>query len=130
MMPCLIIHGGSYHRRPQWAAFFSDCPHEVHEVTSGTRVALAYEIFQHPGALWLAVLLSPLRRGICASVWHGSPRPWHALWLPARLLPRSRTSRLWTDAPLCTCLGALQLELGPRNRSTHEGLRCRWDSEQ
>ncbi|KAK4891025.1 hypothetical protein LTR27_010356 [Elasticomyces elasticus] len=29
----------------QWAAFYSDCEHEVHEVTSGHRVTLTYNLF-------------------------------------------------------------------------------------
>ena len=33
----------------QWAAFFSDCLHEVLPVTSGARVTLAWELFAHPG---------------------------------------------------------------------------------
>ncbi|KAI7844026.1 hypothetical protein COHA_002366 [Chlorella ohadii] len=32
----------------QWAAFFPDCTHEVLPVTEGTRVALAYELFDRP----------------------------------------------------------------------------------
>lgn len=33
----------------QWAAFFSDCFHEVLPVDEGCRVTLAYELFWHPG---------------------------------------------------------------------------------
>ncbi|KAF7942290.1 hypothetical protein EAE99_000340 [Botrytis elliptica] len=29
----------------QWAAFYSDCEHEVHEVTSGHRVTLTYNLY-------------------------------------------------------------------------------------
>lgn len=29
----------------KWAAFYSDCEHEVHEVTSGHRVTLTYNLF-------------------------------------------------------------------------------------
>ncbi|KAK5744632.1 hypothetical protein LTR17_002027 [Elasticomyces elasticus] len=29
----------------QWAAFYSDCEHEVHEVTSGNRITLTYNLF-------------------------------------------------------------------------------------
>lgn len=33
----------------QWAAFYSDCEHEVREVTSGHRVTLTYNLFLAPG---------------------------------------------------------------------------------
>ena len=33
----------------QWAAFFSDCLHEVLPVESGARVTLSWELFAHPG---------------------------------------------------------------------------------
>ena len=33
----------------QWAAFFSDCVHEVLPVTAGHRVTLAYDLFSRPG---------------------------------------------------------------------------------
>ncbi|KAF4548884.1 Hypothetical protein D9617_24g015970 [Elsinoe fawcettii] len=35
----------------QWAAFYSDCEHEVEEVTSGHRVTLTYNLYDehHPG---------------------------------------------------------------------------------
>lgn len=29
----------------KWAAFYSDCEHEVHEVTSGHRVTLTYNLY-------------------------------------------------------------------------------------
>jgi hypothetical protein len=29
----------------QWAAFYSDCEHEVYEVTSGHRLTLTYNLF-------------------------------------------------------------------------------------
>jgi len=29
----------------QWAAFYSDCEHEVHEVTEGHRITLTYNLF-------------------------------------------------------------------------------------
>ena len=32
----------------QWAAFYSDCEHEVLEVTSGHRITLAYNLFWSP----------------------------------------------------------------------------------
>ncbi|KAK5679574.1 hypothetical protein LTS10_008395 [Elasticomyces elasticus] len=32
----------------QWAAFYSDCEHEVHEVTSGNRITLTYNLFLVP----------------------------------------------------------------------------------
>ena len=31
----------------QWAAFYSDCEHEVHEVTSGHRITLTYNLYAH-----------------------------------------------------------------------------------
>lgn len=33
----------------QWAAFYSDCLHEVLPVIEGARVTLAWELFAHPG---------------------------------------------------------------------------------
>ena len=33
----------------QWAAFYSDCEHEVYEVSSGHRVTLTYNLFLAPG---------------------------------------------------------------------------------
>lgn len=33
----------------QWAAFYSDCEHEVREVTSGHRITLTYNLFLSPG---------------------------------------------------------------------------------
>ncbi|KAF2029847.1 hypothetical protein EK21DRAFT_100911 [Setomelanomma holmii] len=33
----------------QWAAFYSDCEHEVLEVTSGHRITLTYNLFVHRG---------------------------------------------------------------------------------
>ena len=38
----------------QWAAFYSDCEHEVLEVTSGHRVTLTYNLFLAPGTSLLA----------------------------------------------------------------------------
>ena len=38
----------------KWAAFYSDCEHEVHEVTSGHRVTLTYNLFLTRGAGHLA----------------------------------------------------------------------------
>ena len=32
----------------EWAAFFSDCEHEVLEVTGGNRVTLTYNLFMSP----------------------------------------------------------------------------------
>lgn len=34
----------------KWAAFYSDCPHEVHEVTAGHRVTLTYNLYVRCGA--------------------------------------------------------------------------------
>jgi hypothetical protein len=31
----------------EWAAFYSDCEHEVHEVQSGHRVTLTYNLYVH-----------------------------------------------------------------------------------
>lgn len=31
----------------QWAAFYSDCEHEVHEVTAGHRITLTYNLYAH-----------------------------------------------------------------------------------
>ena len=31
----------------KWAAFYSDCEHEVHEVQSGHRVTLTYNLYVH-----------------------------------------------------------------------------------
>lgn len=33
----------------QWAAFYSDCEHEVLEVTSGHRITLTYNLFARHG---------------------------------------------------------------------------------
>jgi hypothetical protein len=38
----------------KWAAFYSDCEHEVHEVTSGHRVTLTYNLFLARGLGHLA----------------------------------------------------------------------------
>lgn len=38
----------------KWAAFYSDCEHEVHEVTSGHRVTLTYNLYLTRGAGHLA----------------------------------------------------------------------------
>ncbi|KAK3706750.1 hypothetical protein LTR37_012595 [Vermiconidia calcicola] len=40
--------------RVQWAAFYSDCEHEVLEVTSGHRITLTYNLFLAPGTSLLA----------------------------------------------------------------------------
>lgn len=34
----------------QWAAFYNDCEHEVHEVTNGYRVTLTYNLYYVPRA--------------------------------------------------------------------------------
>ncbi|KAL8672749.1 MAG: hypothetical protein Q9168_002803 [Polycauliona sp. 1 TL-2023] len=31
----------------EWAAFYSDCEHEVHEVTAGHRITLTYNLYAH-----------------------------------------------------------------------------------
>lgn len=33
----------------QWAAFYSDCEHEVLEVTEGHRITLTYNLYSAPG---------------------------------------------------------------------------------
>jgi hypothetical protein len=33
----------------QWAAFYSDCEHEVKEVTTGHRITLTYNLYRTPG---------------------------------------------------------------------------------
>ena len=33
----------------QWAAFYSDCEHEVSQVTSGHRITLTYDLFLRRG---------------------------------------------------------------------------------
>lgn len=33
----------------KWAAFYSDCEHEVLEVTSGHRITLTYNLYYTPG---------------------------------------------------------------------------------
>jgi len=38
----------------QWAAFYSDCEHEVHEVTSGHRLTLTYNLYISRGVGLLA----------------------------------------------------------------------------
>ena len=38
----------------QWAAFYSDCEHEVYEVTSGHRVTLTYNLYAVRGSGHLA----------------------------------------------------------------------------
>jgi hypothetical protein len=38
----------------RWAVFYSDCEHEVHEVTSGHRVTLTYNLYLTRGAGHLA----------------------------------------------------------------------------
>ena len=45
----------------QWAAFFSDCEHEVLEVTEGHRITLAYNLYwKHSGPSLMATHLSAL----------------------------------------------------------------------
>lgn len=44
----------------KWAAFYSDCAHEVHEVTSGHRITLTYNLFLTCGAGHLAEAPSAL----------------------------------------------------------------------
>jgi hypothetical protein len=38
----------------QWAAFYSDCEHEVLEVTAGHRITLTYNLYLSPGTGLLA----------------------------------------------------------------------------
>jgi hypothetical protein len=38
----------------QWAAFYSDCEHEVLEVTDGYRITLTYNLYYTPGVGTLA----------------------------------------------------------------------------
>jgi hypothetical protein len=38
----------------QWAAFYSDCEHEVLEVTEGHRITLTYNLYHTPGVGQLA----------------------------------------------------------------------------
>jgi hypothetical protein len=33
----------------KWAAFYSDCEHEVHEVTAGHRITLTYNLYMRRG---------------------------------------------------------------------------------
>lgn len=44
----------------KWAAFYSDCEHEVHEVTSGHRITLTYNLFLTRGIGHLAGASSTL----------------------------------------------------------------------
>lgn len=44
----------------KWAAFYSDCEHEVHEVTFGHRVTLTYNLYLTRGAGHLAGASSAL----------------------------------------------------------------------
>ena len=34
--------------RVQWAAFYSDCEHEVHKVESGVRITVVYNLMTSP----------------------------------------------------------------------------------
>ncbi|KAK3722688.1 hypothetical protein LTR37_002259 [Vermiconidia calcicola] len=45
---------GSQNPAIKWAAFYSDCEHEVLEVTSGHRITLTYNLFLAPGTSLLA----------------------------------------------------------------------------
>ncbi|KAF2275872.1 uncharacterized protein EI97DRAFT_474463 [Westerdykella ornata] len=47
--------GGKTSTSIQWAAFYSDCEHEVLEVTEGHRVTLTYNLYYAPGVGDLAV---------------------------------------------------------------------------
>lgn len=53
----------------QWAAFFSDCVHEVLPVTAGTRVSLAYEVFAHHGGCAAYIFSTSL---LSVGLWHKS----------------------------------------------------------
>ena len=44
----------------QWAAFYSDCEHEVLEVTEGHRITLTYNLYYTPGVGDLAGLNRPV----------------------------------------------------------------------
>lgn len=44
----------------KWAAFYSDCQHEVHEVTAGHRITLTYNLFLTRGNGHLAGASSAL----------------------------------------------------------------------
>lgn len=46
----------------RWAAFYSDCEHEVREVTSGHRVTLTYNLFLAPGTSMLTGRQTSLNR--------------------------------------------------------------------
>lgn len=48
--------------RISWAAFYSDCEHEVFEVTSGHRITLTYNLYAVRGAGRLTGSLAPTLR--------------------------------------------------------------------
>jgi hypothetical protein len=51
----------------QWAAFYSDCEHEVKEVKTGHRITLAYRLYVHER------VSRPARRSTCTSVLATNP---------------------------------------------------------
>ena len=44
----------TFPKEVKWAAFYSDCEHEVHEVLSGDRITLTYNLFLTRGTGHLA----------------------------------------------------------------------------
>ena len=112
----------------QWAAFFSDCLHEVLPVTDGARVTLAWELFAYPGAphswqpgcancrpgaccarrdVQLLGVVCPLRPGACCAR-HGLQLLPQSCAVPTRatlLLPSSPCAR-WSP---CLAANAAQL---------------------
>jgi hypothetical protein len=51
----------------QWGAFYSDCKHEVHEVTSGARITLTYNLISEAPC-------TPLLQ-VCVYSAHPMPQP-------------------------------------------------------
>ena len=46
----IIYDWGNHDTKIQWAAFYSDCEHEVYEVTAGHRITLTYNLYVYDQA--------------------------------------------------------------------------------
>jgi hypothetical protein len=52
----------------QWMAFFSDCDHEVYEVTSGTRITLTYNLYKRGTSLPLQLAHPPINKSLYSAI--------------------------------------------------------------
>lgn len=43
----MIYDWGNQSNNIQWAAFYSDCEHEVYEITTGHRITLTYNLYAY-----------------------------------------------------------------------------------